>query len=68
MLVRERAGQSRNSMQENRAKLNAIIDYAKAVKDWPLLEQAVDAKIEEQEKFVEWWDKQVQKAGRKWKK
>jgi phage N-6-adenine-methyltransferase len=37
------------------AKLDAVIDYAKRVNDWPLLEQAVDQKIEEQEEFVGWW-------------
>ena len=28
---------------------------AKRVKDWAALEEAVDAKIEEQRKFVAWW-------------
>jgi phage N-6-adenine-methyltransferase len=37
------------------AEANAIIDYAKRVKDWPLLEQAVDQKIEDQRAFVTWW-------------
>ena len=32
---------------------------------WPLLEQAVDAKIEEQEEFVRWWGGNVQTQGRK---
>jgi len=62
------AGRFLNSTQENEAKLTAIIDYARAVKDWPLLEQAVDTKINEQEEFVEWWDGKVQRAGRKWVK
>jgi len=39
----------------NDAKADAIIDYAKRIRDWPLLEEAVDHKIEEQEEFVEWW-------------
>jgi hypothetical protein len=26
------------------------------VKDWPLLEEAVDAKLEDQDEFVQWWD------------
>lgn len=38
------------------AKLDAVIEYAKKVQDWPLLEQAVDQKIEEQAEFVRWWD------------
>jgi hypothetical protein len=37
----------------------AAIDYgikeAKRIKDWPALEEAVDAKIEEQINFVAWW-------------
>jgi hypothetical protein len=37
------------------AKADAIVDYAKRVKDWPLLLQAIDAKVEEQIEFVEWW-------------
>lgn len=41
------------------AKLTAVIEYAKRVKDWPLLEQAVDLKIEEQTEFAQWWDDHV---------
>ena len=37
------------------AKVEAIIEYAQRVRDWPLMEQAVDQKIEEQAEFVEWW-------------
>lgn len=37
------------------AALNYGIEEAKRLKDWPMLEQAVDAKIEEQRKFVAWW-------------
>jgi phage N-6-adenine-methyltransferase len=37
------------------AEADAIIAYAKRVKDWPLLEQAVDQKIEDQRAFVTWW-------------
>jgi hypothetical protein len=29
-----------------------VIDYAKRVKDWPTLEIAVDAKIDDQAEFV----------------
>lgn len=43
----------------NGAKLDAVIDYAKSVKDWPLLEHAVDQKIEDQIEFVRWWDEKV---------
>lgn len=41
------------------AKLDAVIEYAKRVRDWPLLEQAVDQKIEEQAEFVRWWDDNI---------
>lgn len=34
-------------------------DREKADADWPLLEKAVDQKIEEQEEFVRWWRENV---------
>jgi len=45
------------------AQTTAVIEYAQRVKDWPLLEQTVEAKIEEQAEFVEWWGKTVQRPG-----
>lgn len=47
----------------NVAKLDAIIDYAKRMMEWPLLEQAVDAKVEQQVEFVQWWRERVRGAG-----
>lgn len=41
------------------AKLEAVIKYAKRMHDWPLLEQAVEQKIEEQIEFVGWWNDNV---------
>lgn len=41
------------------AKADALIDYAAKVEDWPLLEEAVDAKIVEQARIVAWWDERV---------
>jgi DNA N-6-adenine-methyltransferase (Dam) len=41
------------------AKADAVIDYAKRVKDWPLLEQAVTQKLDDQEEFVAWWREMV---------
>ena len=41
------------------AKLQAVIDYAQRVQDWPLLAAAVDQKIEEQREFVQWWRETV---------
>ena len=46
------------------AKAGAVIDYAKKVKDWPLLEKAVEQKMEDQRLFVEWWDANVRDAWR----
>jgi hypothetical protein len=44
--------------------LTAVIEYAKRVKDWPLLEQAADAKIEQQAEFVGWWREKVRGPGK----
>lgn len=41
------------------ARADAVIDFATKVKDWPLLEEAVDAKIADQEEFVAWWNENV---------
>jgi len=45
------------------AKLTAIIEYAKSVKDWPLLEQAVEQIVEKQIELVGWWDAKVRPPG-----
>jgi phage N-6-adenine-methyltransferase len=45
--------------REQEAKVNAIIQFAARVRDWPLLGDAVDAKIEDQREFVRWWDEAV---------
>jgi hypothetical protein len=45
--------------REQEAKVNAIIQFAARVRDWPLLSDAVDAKIEDQREFVRWWDEAV---------
>jgi len=37
------------------AKLDAVIDYAKRVKDWETLEAAVEQKVEQIREFVGWW-------------
>jgi len=41
------------------AQADAVIEYAKRVKDWPLLEQAVEKKIQDQTEFVAWWRRHV---------
>lgn len=37
------------------AKLDAVIDYARRVKDWETLEAAVDQKVDQIREFVGWW-------------
>lgn len=37
------------------AKADAVIDYAAKMHDWPLLEQAINKKLDEQQQFVDWW-------------
>ena len=45
------------------ATADAITGYAKRVQVWPLLEQAIDQKIEDQEGFVGWETKKVRAYG-----
>jgi hypothetical protein len=45
------------------AALDFGIEEAKRIKDWPTLEKAVDAKIDEQRKFVAWWNGAVRSKG-----
>ena len=39
------------------------IEEAKRIRDWPALEQAIDQKIEEEIKFVNWWTITVTPSG-----
>jgi phage N-6-adenine-methyltransferase len=41
--------------RERDSEANSVIAHARRVRDWPLLEQAVDQKIEDQSEFVAWW-------------
>lgn len=45
------------------AALDYGIEEAKRIRDWQKLEVAIDDKIEEQHKFVAWWDETVRPAG-----
>jgi hypothetical protein len=45
------------------AQADAGIELAAEVRDWKLLEHAVDAKIGEQQAFVGWWDEHVRGKG-----
>ena len=49
---------------ERDAKADTVIRYAKAVKDWPMLEAAVKQKMEDQTKLVQWWKENVRRVGR----
>lgn len=48
-----------NEARIRSAKLDAVIEYAKSVQDWPTLEAAVDQKVEQIREFVRWWDEGV---------
>lgn len=50
------------------AKLDAVIEYAKRIRDWPLLERAVGEKVDEQAEFVRWWRNSVRRLGNPAKK
>ena len=39
------------------------IDFAKRVKDRPLLVEAIDQMLEDQKEFVRWWLETVRRAG-----
>lgn len=45
--------------KKRNAQADAVIDYAKNVKDWPTLEAAVAQKLEDQTEFVRWWDEKI---------
>ena len=41
------------------AQADAVIAYAQKIRDWPMLEEAIEAKLEDQAEFVRWWDETV---------
>src|SRR5262245_53852501 len=41
--------------RERVSEMDAVLDHAQRVHDWPLLDKAVEAKIEELCAFVDWW-------------
>lgn len=49
---------------QDAGKIEAVIEYARRIKDWPLLEHAVDEQIHEQGEFVAWWGEKVRGAGK----
>lgn len=52
--------------ERHRLKLAALdfgIEEAKRLKEWPTLEAAVDAKMEEQRNFIAWWKNTVRRRG-----
>ncbi len=50
------------------AKADAVIEYAKKVHDWPMLEAAIEQKMQDQTEFIEWWKANVRDRGRPKKK
>jgi phage N-6-adenine-methyltransferase len=56
---REVARYEPQAAKTNDAKADAVIEYAKKVRDWPTLEAAVDEKLEQQAEFRDWWDASV---------
>ncbi len=40
-------------------KPDAVIEYAKKVRDWPLLLEAVEQKMDELEELIRWWKDNV---------
>lgn len=64
--IREEAGglpDIPRDFKKEQAKADALIQYAAKVQDWPLLLEAVEAKIEDQREFVGWWDGNVRRPG-----
>jgi hypothetical protein len=51
---------SKTAMKQ--AKTTAVAAVARKIKDWPTLESAVEAKIEDQREFVRWWRESVTNA------
>jgi phage N-6-adenine-methyltransferase len=46
-------------IKKRQAQADGLAEYARKIRDWPLLEDAIDAKIEDQREFVRWWDENV---------
>ncbi len=58
-----RLGQPIEAIRARQAQADALIRYAVKLRDWPLLEQAVHTKIEDQQNFIEWWDGNIRGKG-----
>jgi hypothetical protein len=52
-----------NNDSASQAAGDYSIEHAKQIKDWPALETVVDAKVEEQGKFVAWWHGNIRSQG-----
>ena len=50
--------------REREAKIAAIKSYAAAVRNWELLDEAVDQQINDQHNLVEWWRENIRNEGR----
>jgi hypothetical protein len=49
--------------RQREALAEAVKAYARAVRDWDLLDRAVEQQISDQRNLVEWWDENVQPKG-----
>lgn len=49
--------------KKNQAKIDAVVDFARKIQDWPMMEQAIDEKIADQDEFVRWWAEKVRRPG-----
>ena len=47
--------------KQDQLKTDAVIAFAAKIGDWPLVEDAADAKIADQIEFVRWWDENVRR-------
>ncbi len=45
------------------ARANSVIEYAKTVRNWPMLLEAIEQKMDELEELVRWWQENVRRAG-----
>jgi hypothetical protein len=54
-----------SSAKDTQAKGEAVISYAKEVKDWPTLIAAIDQLVGHQREIVNWWRENVRGRGKK---
>lgn len=45
------------------AEADAVIAFARRMRNWDMLEDAIEKKLEDQEEFVRWWGEKVRRPG-----